>query len=211
MRFFAFDPGDVWLGFAALQTDDTDGTLRDPQTQIHAMTKVIHVPSRDIPGAAMDALVYNLGREDTVVICEDFKIRPQGHNAFSSGNTLRLIGALQYAASQYARTTWSLIPPGNAEKELPQLLGTGFFTDWQRSWVKPKNANWRHARSAWRVLARHLMMRQPHLLNRLRDERTHATFGLMPRWMEFRQTIENDLRAPAARWRLVPKTRRSAA
>ncbi len=202
MRFLAFDPGDVWLGFAALQIDTETGSERRPVTEMHTVTRVLHVPSHNFTGAVREALFYGLGKP-AIVIAEDYRMRPVGHQRFNAGLTLRMLGALEYATSQYPKSSWVQVPPGNSERELPQLLGPTFFPEWQTSWANPKDANWRHALSAWRVLARYLMKEHATLLQQIRRVETHETMRLMPHWLPFQTQRINDLSAPAARWTLA--------
>jgi hypothetical protein len=187
-RILAFDPGEVWFGFAALLLDTRKNVVR-------AETRVLHVPSRSFHGTVNEATFMGLPAD---VVCEDYRVRPVGHQRWSSGTTLRLMGALQYVTESNDASSWQTVPPGSV-REVSELCGP-LLDRWREHFHANGNAEWDHAFSAWRVMLRHLMKTEPDLLMRMRHPTTPHQFELTPHWLPVTSKRPRDLLAPAARW-----------
>ncbi len=202
MRFIAIDPGEVWCGMATFEYQppkDPYDRSRHGTGFICADSRVLQVPSRGMVKTVTEAL-WSL---PATVVCEDYQVRPVGHARFSKGETLRLIGALHMYSSQSRNSPFQLIPPGDAEKELP-LLSCGFLEPWMVDWPRAKHERWNHARSAWRVLLRYMMGAQPELLRMAHSAKVQATHQLMKPVYPLEHKHTDDLLAPGARWQ-VPR------
>ncbi len=196
MRLIGLDPGEVWCGFALIEWDEYTHEIRTE-------ARVFHIPTRGLQRTVHDAL-FGL---PATVIAENYAQRPTGFNSFSSGMTLRLLGALEFCTWQSYTSQFHLVPPGNAEKELP-LMASGFFDAWTPHWFEPKNKQWNHARSAWRVLMRHLMKNEVTVMSALRDVRVCDSYRPMKSPLYSGQRKEDaDLHAPAGRWTIPTKYR----
>lgn len=191
-RILAFDPGEAWCGMAALCINRKKGELL-------AETRVINVRDRTFNATVDECTLIGL---PATVACEDYRVRPVGHQRWTQGITIQLIGAIRYI-SEAQGCKLHTIPPGNAEKEVPDISGD-FLSAWREKWQKPNDPEWNHAISAWRVLLRQLMKSDVPLLMRLRDVRVHATFQTAPRWLPMVGKDRFDLLAPAGRWSLNP-------
>lgn len=182
-RILAFDPGDVWCGMAALDWDNGE--------DIVAESRVIHLASRSLLGF----LRYIDFMLPAYVVCEDFRVQAVGHNRFSAGHTLRLIGALETITVLNPKSRWAIVPPGNAKREVPELFN-GWYERWE-AFRNDRDANWRHAQSAWRVMGRFLMSDHPKLLRILRKE--HRVQPMKP-WLGIEHIDRrHDLTSPALR------------
>jgi hypothetical protein len=102
------------------------------------------------------------------IVTEAYHVRPQGHQAFSRGETLQLIGALRYFADARG-CAWHDVPAGDPDRELELLGLSRFIARWQELWPNARAAAWHHARSAWRALGFHLVKARPDLLLHLQD------------------------------------------
>jgi hypothetical protein len=196
MRIIGIDPGEVWCGFALLEWDEGHQELRSE-------ARVFHIPPRGMKRTVYDALFGLPAR----VVVENYAQRPTGFNSFSQGTTLRLLGALEFYTGQSRGSEFFLVPPGNADKELP-LLAEGFFDAWADHWLHAKNKNWNHARSAWRVLLRHVMEHEPTVMQALRDKRTCESLTAMKSPLYSSVRVEQrDLFAIPGRWKVPRKYR----
>lgn len=191
-RILAFDPGEVWCGLAAF-------SINRKKNELFAETRVLNLRERTFKVAVDECTFVGL---PATVVCEDYRVRPVGHQRFTSGMTLQLIGAIRYTTEAHGCRLHT-IPPGNAEKEVPEIVGD-FFGRWRATHPTPHAAEWNHAFSAWRVLLRHLMKTDVALLMRLRDVRVQATFTTTARWLPSVSKAASDLLAPAGRWSLAP-------
>jgi hypothetical protein len=177
-RYIAIDPGEVWLGMAALEIN-LDGVL--------AESRVLHLPSRPHIGSVIDDLAIHF---PATIICEDYRVQPVGHQRFSGGDTLKVIGALE-AHALNSGCRFFTIQPGSAD-EVEDLFG-GWMQEWREQFQVA--SQWRHAMSAWRVLGRHLMSTDLPFLTNLRM--THG--DLMKPWLSTYRRQPHDLIAPALR------------
>lgn len=182
-RILAFDPGEVWCGLAAFDWSNEEDIVSE--------SRVLCLETRTL----LDVIRYVDFMLPAYVVCEDFRIQSVGHNRFSAGHTLRLIGALEAVTALNPKSIWSTVPPGNAKKEVPQLFG-GWYEDWFESFPDLTNSNWRHAQSAWRVMGRFLMARNPKLLTCI--HKTKFTVPMKP-WLGVDVIGKGDLTAPALR------------
>lgn len=186
MRFIGVDPGDRWVGIALLEIRGVNWK---------AESRVLDVSAR----SSMLELVEDiLNWIPAKIIAEDYRVRPVGHQAFTGGYTLRLLGALEiYTAMKLG--TWITMLPGPA-MDL-DMLHLGRFI--RPSYHTPSpGGHWRHAFSAWRVLGRHLMMEEKQFLERLRLTKTNSAMirGLLsPR----PRRSTNDLFSPLITWKTV--------
>ena len=101
------------------------------------------------------------------MLAEEYRARPQGFRAWRVERTPRLLGALEYVTSEFSGVPFRTIAPGDADRELGLLTIGRSLESWrQRDWEPARHPNWRHALSAWRVLARFLMSEHPRLLRK---------------------------------------------
>jgi hypothetical protein len=135
---------------------------------------------------------------ETHVVCEDFRIRKAGHQRFSRGDTLRLIGALEYGVSSVDAFKFYLIPPNDhGERETRELFGR-VLASYRRTWPRRKDPAWGHCLSAWRVLGNHLFHHERDVLLRLlQRKRSHRCDQWLPALV--RQPRVEHI-APAAVW-----------
>lgn len=187
----AYDPGEVWFGMAALDINTRTGL-------VSAETRVLHMPSRSFRAVIDEALPERTLPAD--IVCEDYRVRPVGHQRWSSGDTLKAIGALRYIAEGSLASSWQVVPPGNATSELPELVGS-LLSTWQEVFERAHDAEWNHAFSAWRVLLRYLMKNDPALLMRMRSVKFQKTWKERAHWLPVTARKPKDLLAPACVWR----------
>lgn len=189
MIIVGIDPGDSWCGFAALDIS---------KYAIRAESRTYGRDDRNIFRMVETLLPFAGTKERVIVAVENFQIRGQGHQRFSAGDTLRLIGALEYVCIRYG-WSFNLVPPGSWKADLPLLFGNHILTQYRKAWPTPGHANWDHCLSAWRVLGRHLL--SEHLLSVLapmrKAQRTVFWEQCAP-WVHAK-TRGYDLVAPAVR------------
>jgi hypothetical protein len=145
-HYFAIDPGEVHVGFASLYIDDDQFTLH---------SGVLHRPSRTFP-QLVDQLMKHLDCPTvwtSMLLVESYQARAVGHQRFSSGETLQLVGALRYATERDGRL-FATIMPGDAKKDLRALRLQPLLDEWI---PQPRPSRWEHAFSAWRVLGRFML------------------------------------------------------
>lgn len=195
MNFLGVDPGERWLGLAGLVC---------MSHRWHA-----HIMVVDMKGTAMYDNVDLFRRmvgEETRVVCEDYRVRPQGHNRFSGHATLKLIGALHFVTED-RKGTFHLVPPGPPESLTEIAFGERPLQYWRERWKQFGNPNWNHGMSAWRALAYFLHKHYPHIGAHLRPgspmvrEMTYDIAGI--NW--FNSWPNAPLTAP--RVRLLPPNR----
>lgn len=196
IRFIGIDPGDVWCGYAMLEYDPQNKGDRYFLTE----ARTFHVPSRQSLLEVTHDVMFAL---PSVVIAENYQVRPVGYNRFNKGGTLRLLGALELATGQSLASSWNMVPPASWEKELPKLVPTMFKT-WTTDWplLPKRRKDWGHAMSAWRVLLRYMMQHHPTVLEALRDAQCIASYKRVrsPLYASDRRTSVHDLAAPTAKW-----------
>lgn len=148
-----------------------------------------------------------LGTKKNIIICEKYQARQQGHNTFDGLWTSQLIGGLRYVAESDG-SVWHTVPPGDPNRHLKAMGLERYIEKWQSLCPKPNHANWHHARSAWRVLAQHLLNTYPEFLATLMKKSTFRSF--MPVITEAHIPLGQgclDLIAPAVTWGPKPRIR----
>jgi hypothetical protein len=186
MRFIAIDPGEKWVGIAMMETRGTAWRAESRVLSVEARQHILEV--------AQDALTW----APAIVLAESFQVRPVGHNAFSGGYTLKLLGALE-AVARLKDATWLTMMPGpSADLEMLQI---GRFI--QKTFSEPSSPQWRHAISAWRILGRHLLTEERQQVEKLRAVKTpkveYDKACLAPRTRRSQQ----DLFSPLAKWKTL--------
>lgn len=190
MLYIGIDPGDVWCGFAALETTP-EGVIR-----VEARTYDVENHHGYI-GMATDIIDLLPHAKRTHIVCEDFRIRKVGHQSFGAGNTLRFLGALEYGARQVKAFSFSTIPPNDKVEELTRELYGRVLFNYRNHWPKSRHAAWRHCLSAWRVLGQYLMTHDRAVLEMLhKKKKSHPC----PQWLPANQRVGRDRIAEAATW-----------
>lgn len=190
MIVIGIDPGEAWCGIAALNIK---------KRSVVAEARTLAIKPRTPISIVRAALPFSK-KDEVIVIAENYNFRPVGHQRFSTGQTVRLLGALEF----YTRDMnwkWHLIPPGPWQKEIPLIFGNNLLAEYRRHWPQPRHQNWDHCMSAWRVLGRYLLTEQlTSVLAPLRkkhgigdDAYWHPADSFMP----VRSTRKADLIAPA--------------
>lgn len=157
MLYIGIDPGEAWCGFAALEVTSDSIVRVEARTYSIAARDGYLQMAHDI----LDLLPHS---RRTHVVCEDFRIRRSGHQHFSAGNTLRLLGALEFGATSIDAFKFFLVPPNdNGERESRELFGRVLW-NYRKQWPRPRHAAWGHCLSAWRVLGHHLLAQDRTLL-----------------------------------------------
>lgn len=160
MLYIGIDPGDVWCGFAALEVT-SDNVVR-----VEART--YSITARDgYLQMAHDIIDLLPHARRAHIVCEDFRIRRSGHQHFNAGNTLRLLGALEFGVTSVDAFKFFLVPPNDkGDAETRELFGSVLW-NYRRQWPRPRHAAWGHCVSAWRVLGHHLLAHEQELLLKL--------------------------------------------
>jgi hypothetical protein len=208
MRVVAVDPGEAWTGVARLDVEPVLDTRMGGVVGVQFVldARLIHSKPRTLLETVSEVMFALPAPRpfESVLVLEAFAMRGQGFNTFSAGNTLRLIGALEYAVQYSQRMALATAQPADPDKnDLLHNLSNRALVAWMRDWPSPSASNWHHVRSAWRVLCDYLFRTRPNVLSWLRDARVYeqynpkrATFPIMDQRTE-------DRLAPEARmvWR----------
>jgi hypothetical protein len=191
MLYIGIDPGEAWCGFSALEITSENVVRVEARTYSIAAHGGYLQMAHDI----IDLLPH---ARRAHIVCEDFRIRRSGHQRFSSGNTLRFLGALEYGVTSVDAFKFFLVPPNdNGEKETRELFGRVLW-NYRKSWAKPRHAAWGHCVSAWRVLGHHLMSREQDLLLRLHNVKSSRRCD---RWLPTGlKSARQERVAPAGCW-----------
>lgn len=190
MLYIGIDPGETWCGFAALETTP-EGVIR-----VEARTYDVENHHGYI-GMATDIIDLLPHAKRTHIVCEDFRIRRQGHQTFSAGNTLRLLGALEYGASQVKAFSFSVEAPTDKFEQINHQLYGRILRNYRNHWPKSRHTSWHHCLSAWRVLGQYLMMHDRGVLQILhKKKRSHPC----QQWLPANQRVGRDRVAEAAVW-----------
>lgn len=192
MLYIGLDPGESWCGFAALEI-----TTRN---EVRVEARTYHVPAhRGYLQMSRDLMELIPRNRDAHFAVEDFRIRRSGHQRFSRGDTLRFLGALEYAVACRAQSQFFLIPPNDhGERETRDLFGKVLIS-YRKTW-KPRaaHATWGHCLSAWRVLGNHLFHHNRDLLLRLHEKkRSHRCDRWLPTLVKSQKL---ECIAPAGLW-----------
>lgn len=189
MLYIGIDPGESWCGFAAL--DALDDRMRVEARTYSILSRGSYV---NMVNTILDILPHN---RKTMIVCEDFRIRRSGHQAFNKGNTLRFIGALEYGISQIDAFSFSLIPPSDrGAVETRQLFGR-ILDRYRSQWPRHHDAAWGHCVSGWRVLGHYLFKHdQSVLLDSRKEKKSHH----LQRWLPTGERAKDHV-APAMYWK----------
>lgn len=188
MLYIGIDPGEAWCGFAALEATPD-------YTRVEARSYSIASHSGYL-GMVRDIADLLPHAKRTHIVAEDFRIRRAGHQSFNAGNTLRMLGALEYAASDIKAFSFSLVSPNDHVEDMTRELYGRVLFNYRNHWPKSRHSSWRHCLSAWRVLGQYLLEQNPEVLLSLRKKkRSHPT----PRWLPSIQH-KHDRVAEAAWW-----------
>jgi len=190
MLYIGIDPGDAWCGFAALETTP-EGIIR-----VEARTYDV-ANHHGYIGMATDIIDLLPHAKRTHIVCEDFRIRRVGHQAFNAGNTLRFLGALEFGASSVKAFSFSTVSPTDKVEEITRQLFGHVLFNYRKHWPKPRHSSWRHCLSAWRVLGQYLMAQDRAVLELLhKKKRSHPC----AKWLPANQRVGRDCVAEAAWW-----------
>lgn len=184
-RWHAIDPGDRWCGVATLEIDGPQYTAR---------TSVLDAHLRTFTNLAKE-VVPRWPSGQTTVVTETFQLRGTGHQKFSHGDTLRLIGAIRFCSEERGYH-WTEVAAGNPE-QLKQLVFGDYITSWREDWPSKSDIRWQHARSAWRILASHLFKVDQKLLLTLRRPRLPTFYH-----QKHFEVYGGDLVAPITTWEI---------
>lgn len=191
MLYVGIDPGESWCGFAALEITSDNVVRVEARTYNVALHKGWCRMARDL----INVLPHS---RQAKIICEDFQIRRSGHQRFNHGDTLRFLGALEYAVSNVPFFDFDLEPPSDsAIKAVPKLFGKS-WVKYRSRWPKKSHPAWNHCASAWRVLGSNLLRTDSAVLAGL-----HRYRRSLPRdqWLPSGILVrEEEFIAPAALW-----------
>lgn len=183
MILLGIDPGDRWCGFVG---------MRLSKSFVQVESRTYDRSPRSLLQTVETLLPFAGAEERVIVAAENFQHRNVGHQRFNAGNTLRLLGALEYLC-QRAGWSWNLIAPGDWTKELHYIFGEQFVADYRQHWPDRSRSQWDHCLSAWRVLGRYLMAERLITLDAFRQG---ADWQRCSPWLS-RVQRDEDLVAPA--------------
>lgn len=188
MLYIGLDPGESWCGFAALEISSKK------EIRVEARTYAVkeHHGYLQMTRDLMDLIP----RRGVALAAEDFRIRRSGHQRFSRGDTLRFLGALEYAVTNREQSQFYLVQPNDhGERETRELFGRVLLR-YRDTWPKRSHAAWGHCVSAWRVLGQHLFFHERDvLLTILAYSKSHRCARWLPTGAK-----SGDRVAAAARW-----------
>lgn len=153
--WIGIDPGDRWTGIAVIQEIS--------KSELRAEAGVID--GQDDIYRTVDLLPTFLN-PGTSVIVEQYSVRPVGHQWFTKALAIRLIGAIEYV-SRKQRCTFTMVPPGDPTDVVTKMGIDSFIKSVVG--IPLRDKRWRHALSAWRVLALHLLKNEVDIFRRLRS------------------------------------------
>jgi hypothetical protein len=187
LRLLGVDPGDRWVGLAAL---DITGN------QWSAWTGVL-----DIKFRTMQEAIHEIMRPSPLgMIVERYQQRPVGHQRFVSPKTPKLIGALEYIMQERGGGFHEVQP--NSPLDLQHMPMYRKIEAWRPKWQHCHHQNWTHALSAWRVLSIWMMEALPELAMLLHQDKGKVTFNPV-KWLGDPLTVAgHDLIALPATWRI---------
>lgn len=161
MNYLALDPGDRWIGVATLQF-----SFEKKKASISFGATCLDRKDRSI-GETMDDVAGLVGLIDAHrLVVEDYQIRQVGFNSFNAGQTLRLLGALQYQYEENKNVRLALVKPDSPT--LAQQFWRHLWDDIRGTVDRhvPREQR-QHAYSAWRVLGAYLMSNELETLQRI--------------------------------------------
>jgi len=164
--YVGIDPGTRWVGVAVLRHDK--GSFRAEMAVIdRTMKSFVQLVHFITPTNAM------VKTDEVHVITEGFRHRPQGHQAWDAGETLRLIGAIRFATEE-REAHWTEVEPGDPDKELDHLGLGRYIQAWKEHCPRPNDMKWHHGRAAWRAIGRYLLINNQLLLQQIRGSKMPA-------------------------------------
>jgi hypothetical protein len=155
--YLGIDPGDRWVGLAILQQRGGRGKQKNGFTSWYGQSIVLDTEGKSI--LQVIKLLEPYVAEAEMIVAEDYDQRPQKFNAFNSGRTLRLLGAIEVAVKMRGDVRFRLVAPGNPKDAAKMWRGDVALGD-----LFLLNGQARHAASAWRALGAYLMQKRPKLL-----------------------------------------------
>jgi hypothetical protein len=186
-HYLGIDPGDRWVGYCKLKVSvGVKVTIYQADMGvIERSLRLDKVVDRIIPVSPI-----------TQIAIESYSQRSVGFNKFRSSGTLQLIGALNYAAAKNGHT-WAMVNP--SQSDLDSLIIGKYLKKWDK--YLPASSNWVHAHSAWRALARWM------LVSSNGDLHTLAELKQLPQ-LSYRQNYpavsEGQVSAPTLSWEIEP-------
>lgn len=181
--WIAIDPGERWCGYA---------TLRYFRTEWRADTGVFDTSEHPFV-ELVNALLFDTYRSHVIV--ETFQAR----KAFINLDTVKLIGALKYAALS-RDSYFGEVRTGDPDKEL-EMLGLGVLVAiWSKRWpFMTNNSRWHHARSAWRIMGQWLLQNNQRAFHSL-VTMDQSKLKIAKRPMQIAEHRPGDLHAPTMHW-----------
>lgn len=186
--WIGIDPGDRWTGIAVLSFSPmaaypwcAEMGVVDQET-----VGLYHVAEH-----LSELFRPRRPKEDCVVIAERYQGRSSGHQRWSDLRAVRLLGALEMVTTR-ARVPWFTVAPGqDGETIVDPLL---------RSWrAISRGDQWRHARSAWRVLGLYLLTKDPNRIVKGLQSIGDVTYPRYSRYTFWK--CDAGLIAPPIAWR----------
>jgi hypothetical protein len=184
-HYIGIDPGDRWVGYCKLRVSvGVNVTIYQADMGVlERSLRLDKVVDRLIPISPISQIAV-----------EEYNQRSVGFNKFRSSDTLKLIGALNYLAAKHSHT-WAMVRPSQAD--LDALIIGKYLKKWDKH--LPASPNWRHAYSAWRALARWM------LVSSNTDLHTIAELKQLPH-LTYRQNSpafsEGQVTAPTISWEI---------
>lgn len=184
-HYLGIDPGDRWVGYCRLKVNYGVKVIvyQADMGVLERSLRIDRVVDRLIPISPIIQIAI-----------EEYNQRSVGFNKFRSSDTLKLIGAFNYMAAKHGHT-WAMVRPSQAD--LNALIIGRYLKRWDKH--LPASPNWRHAYSAWRALARWM------LVTHNKDLATIAELKQLPR-LSYRQNYpafaEGEVAAPTLSWEI---------
>lgn len=167
-RWVGIDPGDRWMGVSILTQIDKKTWTADMRVIDIEVVKNRHL--------LVKGMMHILSPKD-VVLCENYQIRRAGHQSFNVGETLRLIGALEFATLDQL-CDFVLVMPGDPN-DINDMFFGAILKTWQEKWMRGNAKEWDHARSAWRVMLIYLMSKHPDVIRKLQSAQADSVIKHM--------------------------------
>lgn len=151
-NFIGIDPGERWVGLAGLR-----------QMTGHWQVYIAVADLREQGFHPAVKRIQSWVSPETRVVCEDYRVRPQGFNRWGAHPTLRLLGAIEFATIENGGG-FHLVPPGKHEDLHKLAFGNVALRYWRDRWNQWGNEKWNHGLSAWRALAVFMAQHHPRIL-----------------------------------------------
>jgi len=189
MLYIGIDPGERWCGFAALEL--TSELVVRVEARTYSITA-----HKDYLTLAHDLIDLLPHARKAQIVVENFQVRTVGHQHFNRGDTLRFIGAMEFAAQSIDAFELFQVQPSDAGQRDSLKLYGSVIRRYSRRWPSPSHRAWKHCLSAWRVLGMHLLSKEPTFLLSIRKMKR---VQICERWLPA-STKMGDHIARAARW-----------